>query len=62
MKSGAITFPMEAPALKIPCAMARSFSGNHSALLFTAPGQFPASEIPSVTRTNVNDITPLTAK
>ena len=34
-------------ALKIPCAIARSLIGNHSPLLFTAPGQFPASPIPS---------------
>ena len=35
----AITEPRDAPAPKIPWAMARSFAGNHSALLFVAPGQ-----------------------
>ena len=38
---------MDAPALKIPWAIARSFTGNHSPLLFTAPGQFPASPTPN---------------
>ena len=33
---GARMAPMEAPALKKPCAVARSFWGNHSALLLTA--------------------------
>ena len=45
ISGGATTEPIEAPALNNPCAMARSLIGNHSALLFTAPGQFPASEI-----------------
>src|SRR5690606_4132279 len=40
------TEPKLAPAPKIPCAIARSFGGNHSALLFVAPGQFPDSKKP----------------
>ena len=42
----AITPPIEAPVLKIAIAMARSFCGNHSAITFAAPGQFPASPSP----------------
>ncbi len=45
---GAATIePMAAPELKIPCAKPRSLIGNHSALFFTAPGQFPASATPN---------------
>jgi len=50
---------MDAPALKIPCAMARSLTGNHSPLLFTAPGQFPASPKPNKTLKTDNDTMPL---
>ena len=44
---GARMAPAADPLLKMPDASARSFSGNHSATTFTAPGQFPASPIPS---------------
>ncbi|MNI31125.1 hypothetical protein D3C73_849980 [compost metagenome] len=47
--------PMDAPALKMPCARARSRAGNHSALAFTAPGQAPASLMPSIARTTLKD-------
>ena len=40
--------PIAAPELKIPCAKALSFVGNHSAFAFAAPGQFPASAIPKI--------------
>ena len=39
--------PMAAPELKIPCAKALSFTGNHSAFPLAAPGQFPASDTPN---------------
>ncbi len=42
--------PIEAPALKMPWARARSLGGNHSALALTAPGQAPASLTPSMAR------------
>src|SRR5690606_10424345 len=43
MMGAATTEPIEDPAPKIPCAIALSFAGNHSALLLVAPGQLPAS-------------------
>src|SRR5680860_716759 len=46
IKTGAITLPNEAPALNMPWAIARCFTGNHSPLLLTAPGQLPASPNP----------------
>lgn len=42
--------PIAAPELKIPCASALSFVGNHSAFPFVAPGQLPASAIPKIDR------------
>ena len=39
---------IEAPELNKPCAKALSLVGNHSAFAFAAPGQFPASAIPSI--------------
>jgi hypothetical protein len=39
--------PMAAPLLKMAIAKARSRTGNHSAMTFAAPGQFPASPSPS---------------
>ncbi|CAI8173930.1 MAG: Uncharacterised protein [Bacteroidota bacterium] len=50
---------MEAPALKIPCASARCFTGNHSPLLLTAPGHRPASPSPRRPRTTESVIMPL---
>ena len=47
---GARIAPTDDPLLNSPAASARSFSGNHSATTFTAPGQFPASPIPSRNR------------
>src|SRR4051812_12194334 len=44
---GARIAPIEEPLLKMPEAKARSLSGNHSATTLTAPGQFPASPMPS---------------
>ena len=35
---------MDAPELKIPCAKALSFMGNHSAFDFVAPGQKTVDE------------------
>lgn len=55
----ATTLPIEAPELKIPCANALCFAGNHSPLLFTAPGHNPASPRPSNPRTIDNETTPL---
>ena len=49
---------MDAPELKIPCANALCFTGNHSPLLFTAPGHNPASPRPSSPRTIDKEITP----
>ena len=46
MSGAEIIAPIEAPALNIPCANARSFVGNHSAFDFAAPGQLPASPNP----------------
>ena len=45
---------MEAPALKMPCATARSLTGNHSALALVAPGQLPASPRPMTKRMALN--------
>src|SRR5438128_5878836 len=53
------TEPKEAPAPNIPCAMALSFAGNHSALLLVAPGQLPASLIPSMERKILKDMSDL---
>jgi hypothetical protein len=47
---GARIAPTEEPLLNNPAASARSLSGNHSATTFTAPGQFPASPMPSRNR------------
>jgi len=46
--------PIAAPELKMPCASARSRGGNHVAFAFTAPGQLPASLVPSVTRSTAS--------
>ena len=42
--------PIAAPELNIPCAKARSLTGNHSALALAAPGQLPASATPRIVR------------
>src|ERR1039458_3035265 len=47
---GARIAPTADPLLNSPAASARSLSGNHSAPTFTAPGQFPASPMPSRNR------------
>ena len=47
---------MAAPAPNIPCAIALSFEGNHSALLFVAPGQLPASLMPSIERNMLKEV------
>ncbi len=43
MESGAIKAPIDAPALKILVAYARSFFGKYSAVTFIAAGKLPAS-------------------
>src|SRR5258706_10715426 len=48
--SGATMAPTFDPALKIPVANARSFLGNHSAVVLIAAGKFPDSPIPSAAR------------
>ena len=55
INGAATTEPNEAPAPKIPCAIARSFDGNHSALLLVAPGQLPASLKPSMALNMLNE-------
>ena len=47
MSGGATTAPSVEPLLKIAIANARSRTGNHSATAFAAPGQLPASPMPS---------------
>ncbi len=59
IRIGATIEPIEAAPPKIPCAKARSFCGNHSALDFVVPGHGPASPRPSRTRKNVNDLSPV---
>ena len=51
--------PMEAAAPNNPCAKARSFCGNHSALLFVVPGHGPASPKPNIIRKKVSEKIPL---
>ena len=58
----AIIEPIPAPALKIPCARARSLTGNHSALFFTAPGQLPASATPNSPLNIPREAAPLAKK
>src|SRR5688572_33093426 len=48
--AGAMMAPTFEPALKIPVAVARSFFGNHSAVVLIAAGKFPASPMPSAKR------------
>ena len=55
---GARIEPMEAAAPNSPCAKARSFCGNHSALLFVVPGHGPASPNPSIIRKKVSEKIP----
>src|SRR5687768_6178958 len=52
----ATTDPSDAPAPKIPCAIALSFDGNHSAFDLVAPGQLPASKNPNMERKMLNDV------
>src|SRR5579885_1635506 len=52
---GANTAPILVPALKMPVASARSFSGNHSATLLIEAGKFPASPAPKKNRATPND-------
>jgi hypothetical protein len=42
--------PTLEPALKMPVAVARSFLGNHSAVVLIAAGKLPASPMPSANR------------
>ena len=55
---GAKIEPNEAAAPNKPCANARSFCGNHSALLLVVPGHGPASPNPSIIRNVVNERMP----
>jgi hypothetical protein len=50
MRGGDNAPPTAAPVLKMPMPSARSRGGNHSAIDFAAPGQFPASPKPSTKR------------
>ncbi len=43
---------MLVPALKIPVASARSFCGNHSAIVLIDPGKIADSLSPSIARAN----------
>lgn len=49
-KSGGIIAPMFALLLKIPVASARSFLGNHSAMVLIDAGKLPASPMPNKLR------------
>jgi hypothetical protein len=53
-RSGASTAPTFDPALNTPVASARSRRGNHSAVVFTAAGKFPASPSPRKKRATPN--------
>ena len=57
INGGAIIEPKDAPALKMPCARARSLIGNHSAFALVAPGQLPASPSPSIALKIANEVT-----
>src|SRR4051812_49346882 len=48
--AGARIAPTLEPALKIPVAVARSFLGNHSAVVLIAAGKLPDSPMPSMNR------------
>src|SRR5258706_15629335 len=48
--SGATMAPTFEPALKMPVAKARSFLGNHSAVVLIAAGKFPDSPTPRAAR------------
>src|SRR5205085_11732134 len=50
ISGGATIDPIAAPLLKIAMPKARSRIGNHSATVFAAPGQFPASPNPNTNR------------
>src|SRR5690606_41142992 len=50
MTGAETTDPRLAPAPKVPCAIALSLGGNHSALFLGAPGQLPASKNPKESR------------
>ena len=56
---GARMAPTAEPLLKKPEARARSVSGNHSATTLTAPGQLPASPMPSRKRNTPRLTAPL---
>ena len=47
IKGVATTEPIDVPLLKIAIPSARCRTGNHSAITLAAPGQLPASPIPS---------------
>jgi hypothetical protein len=49
---------MVEPELKIPVAKALSFRGNHSAMVLTAAGKFPASPIPSMKQAEAKPMIP----
>jgi hypothetical protein len=50
ISGGAITPPTAVPALMMPIAVDRSFTGNHSATARVAAGNPPPSPIPSSNR------------
>src|ERR1035437_2502314 len=47
IRGGAMTDPIATPLLNTAIPKARSRTGNHSAITFAEPGQFPASPNPS---------------
>src|SRR3954465_11930255 len=53
-KYAAASAPTFVPALKMPVANARSFRGNHSAVVLMAAGKFPDSPKPRAARAMLN--------
>ena len=52
--NGATMAPMLVPELKMPVAKARSFFGNHSAIVLMAAGKLPDSVNPSADLATIN--------
>ncbi len=53
---GAAIAPTLHPAFMMPAANARSFLGNHSAMVLTQAGKFPASPRPNRNRAMLNPV------
>src|SRR5437762_14241376 len=58
IKGGDTIDPIAAPLLKIASPSARCFTGNHSATVFAAPGQLPASPNPRIKRNRLKLASP----